>query len=177
MKKLSLIYSWFIWAITFFIPDSKLTMRFRGWLYSFGMFKCGRNFQVSSSAKLFGIDKLCAEDDVFIASNVVINTGGKVYLQSGVMIGIGSVIVAGNHTLNNGSYRFGQRSESDIVIGNGSWIAANCTLVSGSVFPPSSLLAANSVFTKNETVSSGLYGGVPAQLLKKKCECVGKYND
>nr|WP_305071498.1 acyltransferase [Providencia sp. wls1943] len=152
--------------ITFFIPDSKITMQFRGWLYSLFMPKCGKNFQVSSGAKLFGINKLYVGNNVFIATNTVINTGGNIILQDDVMIGIGSVIVAGNHTLEGSSYRFGQREEKDIIIGQGSWIAANCTVISGSQFPPSSVLAANSVFLFHDEVKSGIYAGVPAKLLK-----------
>jgi maltose O-acetyltransferase len=167
MKKFLLLYSWFVWMITFFMPDSKLTMRLRGFLYSFGMPKCGKNFQVSSSAKLIGLDKLFFGNNVFIASNVTINSGGKIYLKDDVMIGIGSVIVAGNHTLDNGSYRFGHRCERDITIGSGSWIAANCTLVAGVKFPDSSLLAANSVYVTKNNKTAGVYGGVPAKLLNK----------
>lgn len=168
MKKISLLYSWFIWFITFFLPESKFTMRFRGYLYSFVMPQCVYNFQVSASAKLFGINKLHVGNNVFIAANTVINTGGKIYLEDDVMIGIGSVVIAGNHTIKKNSFRFGKRDEKDIHIDYDSWIAANCTITSGSNFPPSSVLATNSVFlSNNNTPESGIYGGVPAKLLKK----------
>lgn len=178
MKKLSLIYSWFIWMVTFFIPDSKITMRFRGWLYSFMIPKCGKNFQVSSGAKLLGINKLNIGNNVFIANNVIINTGGTIFLNDDVMIGLGSIIVAGNHTLKDGSFRFGKRDEKDIIIGHGSWIAANCTVTAGAIFPPSSVLAANSVFLSKNDLESGVYGGTPAKLLKShKCNNYGMHDD
>jgi acetyltransferase-like isoleucine patch superfamily enzyme len=160
-----LLYSWLIKLITAFLPDQKHIMRFRGWLYSFAMKKCGKNFQVSAGAKISCLQNLDVGDNVFIATNVVINAGTSVTLEDEVMLGIASILVSGNHTLNNGSYRFGAMQRSPIVVGKGSWIGANVTLIAGCQIPPSSLIAANSVVNKSFTVS-GTYGGVPAKLIK-----------
>lgn len=164
-SKLGLLYAWFIFTLTFFLPDQKLIMRFRGWLYSFAMPSCGSNFQVSNNTKILGIDKLFVGKDVFLATGCVINTGGEVHLKNGVLIGINSVVVAGNHTMLNGSYRFGVRQLKPIVIGAGSWIGANVTITAGSTVPESSVVAANSVYLSSNDVA-GIYAGVPAKLIK-----------
>jgi maltose O-acetyltransferase len=130
------------------------------------MKNCGKNFQVSSGARIYGLGKLDVGDNVFIATNVVINTGGVIILESNVMIGIGSVLVAGDHTIKNDSYRYGERQEADINVGRGSWIAANCTVVKGAIVPPSSVVAANSIYKGVHSIS-GVYAGVPAVLVKK----------
>ena len=161
----SLIWSWFVWVITRLVPDFPLSMRFRGWLYSFGMNSSGRNFQVASSCRLISMDTLKVGENVYLAPNVIINGGGEINIGNEVMIGIGSVIVSGNHTASNGSYRWGSRDESPIIIGQGSWLGANTVLVAGSVVPKSSLIAAGAVVA-NILTQPGVYGGVPARLLK-----------
>lgn len=161
----SLIWSWFVWVITRLVPDFPLSMRFRGWLYSFGMNSSGRNFQVASSCRLISMDTLKVGENVYFAQNVIINGGGEINIGNEVMIGIGSVIVSGNHTASNGSYRWGIRKESPITIGQGSWLGANTVLVAGSVVPESSLIAAGAVVV-NVLNQPGVYGGVPARLLK-----------
>lgn len=163
--KFSLIWSWFVWMITRIIPDFPLSMRFRGWLYSFGMHSSGKNFQVASSCRLISMDTLRVGENVYFASNVIVNGGGKINIANEVMIGIGCVIVSGNHTISDGSYRWGARRESPITIGSGSWLGANTVLVAGSVVPKSTLIAAGAVVT-NVLIQPGVYGGVPARLLK-----------
>ena len=163
--KFSLIWSWFVWLTTFAIPDFPLSMRYRGWLYSFGMFSCGNNFQVASSCRLISVDTLSVGDDVYFAPNVVVNGGGKIDISNEVMVGIGSVIVSGNHSNFEGSYRWGKRNEAPITVGEGSWLGANTVLVAGSAVPRSSLIAAGSVVV-TVLLKPGVYGGVPARLLR-----------
>ncbi|PKI17452.1 acyltransferase [Colwellia sp. 12G3] len=160
-----LLYSWLIKLITAFLPDQKHIMRFRGWLYSFAMKKCGNNFQVSAGTKIFCLQNLEVGDNVFIATNVVINAGTSITLEDEVMLGIASILVSGNHTLNNGSYRFGAMQRSPIVVGKGSWIGANVTLIAGCNVPPASLIAANSVVV-GKLIESGVYAGIPSKLIK-----------
>ncbi|ELF6473817.1 acyltransferase [Vibrio vulnificus] len=164
--KLGLVYTWMVWLITFILPDMPVIMRLRGWLYSLIMKEAGRNFQVSSGARLYSIENLSVGDDVYVATNVVINAGGDIRLNSEVMIGIASVLISGNHTIEQGSYRYGKSSRKAIEVGFGSWIGANCTLVAGAIVPPSTLIGANSVVTK-PLKQRGTYGGTPAKLIKE----------
>ncbi|AYO21201.1 acyltransferase [Vibrio owensii] len=166
IHKLCLLYAWFVWCTTFFIPDTALTMRFRGKLYSFVMKNAGKNFQVSNGARLYGLPNISVGDDVYIATNVVLNAGSDIMLDSQVMIGIGAILVSGNHTYKNGSYRFGKMSRNLIHIGFGSWVSANVTITSGAIIPKGSLIAANSVVHKQLEVS-GIYGGVPVKMIKE----------
>ncbi|EKO3572778.1 acyltransferase [Vibrio metschnikovii] len=165
LDKISLFYSWLIWFITYFIPDCTLTMRMRGWLYSLAMPRSGSDFQVSNSTRIYGINKFSVGDHVLLATNVVINAGGEINIGNEVMIGIGSILVSGNHTISNGSYRFGIPKRDSIYIGDGSWLAAQVIVVSGASIPKSSLIAANTVVTK-KLLTSGVYAGSPAKLIK-----------
>ncbi|HDZ9263880.1 TPA: acyltransferase, partial [Vibrio cholerae] len=164
-KKLLLLYSWFVWSLTFFLPDIPFIMRLRGGFYSICMKGCGRNLQVSAGVKIYGLERLSIGSDVYIATNVVINAGADIEICNEVLIGIGSIIVSGNHTLLNGSYRFGKPKREKIFIGSGSWIAGNVTIAAGANIPDGTLIAANS-FVSSVLDSSGIYGGCPARLIR-----------
>ena len=163
--KFSLMWCWFVWATTFFIPDFPLSMRLRGFLYSFGMKNCGRNFQVASGCRLISADRLTIGSDVYFAPNVIINGVDDIFISDEVMIGFASVIVSGNHTIHNQSYRNGKRDQKPIIIGRGSWIGAQCSILAGSIIPNGSLIAAGAVVTKN-LGATGKFAGVPARRLK-----------
>ena len=76
------------------------------------------------------------------------------------------VIISSNHTSECGSYLKGRPSRGKIIIGHGSWIAANSTVVKNSVLPPNSVLGANSFLNRPFVTENSVYGGVPARLLK-----------
>ncbi|MCL1049582.1 hypothetical protein L2755_08125 [Shewanella abyssi] len=164
--KFLLLYTWFVRTIFLILPDQPLVMRARGCCYSFGMKNCGKNFQASGSVILRNLGNMEFGSNVYLAPNVVINAIANVVLEDEVMIGFNSVLVSGNHSCVNGSYRFGDSLKAPILVGNGSWIGANCTVVAGASLAPSSLLAANSCL-KGENVIKGVYGGVPSRIIKK----------
>jgi acetyltransferase-like isoleucine patch superfamily enzyme len=160
--KFCLLYSWFVRTILIVAPDVPIIMRFRGWLYSIVMKECGRDFQVSSTTIIKNLENFSCGKNVYLAPFVVVNAVGLISLKNEVMIGFGSALISGNHTMINGSFRYGASSIKSIEIGTGAWIGANCTLVAGAVLPDSSLLAANSVYSKTDQDAFSIFGGVPA---------------
>lgn len=146
--KLLLIYSWLIFTLTYFWPDFPFTMKVRGKLYALAMKKSGRNFQVASGAILRTLENITVGDDVYIANYVIINAGGEVIIDSQVLIGFRSCIIAGNHTLKNGSYRFGMSKTRTIQIGFGSWIGCNCSILAGAIVPASTVIGAGSTVAR-----------------------------
>lgn len=163
--KLSIIYSWFVRLITCFLPNHPMFMRFRGWLYSFMMKECGENFQVTSSAILVSLTGLSVGENVYIAHNCVL-IGSNVYIGDNVLIGPNCTLSSGNHTFDNGSYRYGKPESGVVKIEDGTWVAANCSIVSGAQLPKQSVLAAGASLNKPFTETNSLYGGVPAKLIK-----------
>lgn len=142
-------------------------MRMRGWFYSIGLNKCGRNFQVAHNAILNTLECISVGDNVYIAMNNILLAGGKIIIGNNVMIGPGCIISSGNHTYFQGSYRYGPSRNELVVIGNGSWLASHCVALAGLHFPEKSVAAANSVLTKRLIdCGPGIYGGIPAQLIK-----------
>lgn len=163
--KISIIYSWFVRTLTYFFPNFPFVMRFRGYLYSFMMNNCGKNFQVHSSVIINSLSGLIVGRDVYIGPNTVI-IAVDLKIEDEVLIGPGCVISGGNHTFFNKSFRFGPTEGKKILISKGSWIAANCTVTAGSVLPERSILAANGALTKKFEKKDSLYGGIPAKFIK-----------
>jgi acetyltransferase-like isoleucine patch superfamily enzyme len=164
--KVSIIYSWFIRTVTYFLPNLPIIMRFRGFLYSLMMKECGKNFQVASSAIINSLAGLIVGSDVYIGSNTII-IAVDLIIENEVLIGPSCVISGGNHTFSNGSFRFGPSIGSKVKICKGSWVAANCTITAGSALPPRSILAANAVLSSKFDKSDCLYAGIPAKFIKE----------
>lgn len=165
-KKLLLLYSWLISLLLSWLPDTPYTMRLRGFLYSFTMNQCGKNFQVANGVILRGLAKLRVGDNVYIGPRTIIFCNGLVEIKDEVLIGPNCVIVSGNHTNYKKSFRFNKTVAGPIIIGKGSWISANCTITSGVTIENNVLIAANSCVNKS-TNESSIYGGVPAKFIKK----------
>lgn len=163
--KLLLLYSWLIWVATFFMPDMAVTMRFRGWLYFLPFKNAGKNIQIANSARLFGLENIKIGSDVYIASGVVINARGKVILYDQVMLGHETVVVSGNHTKLQGSFRFGRSSSGDISIGFGTWVGGNCTITANTMIGSGVLVGANSL-VRGRLDNDCFYAGVPVKRIR-----------
>lgn len=136
-------------------------MRVRGWLFSFGLRDCGKNLQVGANVMLRGLENISVGDDVYFAPGTVLLAGKSVTIGDGVQLAFYSVVTDGNHTIIDGSYRFGPRAESDVVISKGTWIGAHSTVVAGVYIGEGVLVGANSVVTRN-LPSHCFAAGVPA---------------
>lgn len=165
--KLLLLYSWFVRSLLFFMPDMPLTMRLRGFLYSLGMKKCGKNFQVTSDAWLKELENLEVGNNCFVGNFSWLTGNGKIIIGDNVLIGPHVILISGNHKIRNGTFNSGVSEYGVIKIGSGSWLAANCSVVCGAELPESSLLAANSFLNKVHDTPMSLYGGAPAKFIKK----------
>lgn len=165
MHKFTILYSWSIKLITCFFPDIPLLMRFRGFLYSIVMKSCGRNFQVCSSTYINSLSGLTVGNNVYLAHNVVV-LGKDITIEDEVLIGPNSVLVSGNHTFLNSSFRFGVSESKPIIISKGSWIGANCTILAGAKLPEQSILGAGSVLSSQYNECKTLYAGAPAKPVK-----------
>lgn len=166
MVKISILYSWFVRTITMILPNMPVFMRFRGFLYSLMMKKCGRNFQITSSAILNSLSGLSVGNDVYIAHNTVL-IGLDISIGNEVLIGPNCILSSGNHTFLNNSYRFGKSESRPVSIGDGCWIAGNCSVVGGTRLPARSILGAGAVINKAFADEGSLYAGMPAKLIKK----------
>ena len=95
------------------------------------------------------------------------NAVAGIVLEDEAQVGPYAVLITGDHTLVEGSYRFGPRKLAPIRVGNGAWIAAHATVTKGVRVGRGALLAANSVATR-EIPAFTVAGGVPAQPIERK---------
>ena len=166
--KVLLLYAWLVRTILFFLPDIPLCMRFRGWLYGFGMKQCGKNFQIAHSAIINGLDLCIIGRDVYIANGCNLMLNGEMTICDEVILGPGVLVSSGNHLFDGKSFRFAESKKEKVIIGKGSWIGGNSTVLGGANVPQCSVIGAGSVVTKKSCQNEeGIYGGVPAKLIKK----------
>jgi len=127
------------------------------------MGECGKNFQVASTVILNSLSGMRVGNNVYIApNNVFVVT--NISIGDDVILGPGSVYSGGNHQFDGNSFRrLPSKSEGPIMLGQGSWVAANCTITSGAALPNFSILAAGAVLTKAMTDEKSIYGGIPAK--------------
>ncbi|WP_313264658.1 acyltransferase [Sphingobacterium sp.] len=163
--KISILYSWLVRTLLYFLPNLPLIMRFRGFLYSLMMKHCGKNFQVASDVYFGSLSKLHIGDNVYIApKNVVIAL--ELTIHDNVIVGPSCVISGGNHKFDGLSFRWLKSTVEKVTIREGCWIAGNCSVLAGVDFPPFSILAAGAVLTKSFETQYGIYAGVPAKFIK-----------
>ncbi|MDE5587290.1 MAG: acyltransferase [Bacilli bacterium] len=144
-------------------------MRLRGFFYSFGMKQCGRDFQVAHDVKLLNIETISAGNNSYVAygSILIANPNGEIIIGNQVMIGPQCVLVSDNHTSAHGSYRYGQFVEGNIIIEDGAWVGAHCTILLNSKLPSNSCLGANSVLNRSYDTPNSIYVGQPAHRYTK----------
>lgn len=165
-RKMLLIYSWFVRIVLYIFPDIPLIMRFRGWLYGLGMKKRGRDFQVTHDAVIKDLQGISVGSHIFIGNHAVVMGSGTIEIEDEVQLAPHVILISGNHTSLNGSYRYGKGDIGHIHIGRGAWVAGNSTIQKDSALPANSVLSANSFLNKVFTEENSVYGGVPAKFLK-----------
>jgi maltose O-acetyltransferase len=126
-------YFWFhlITLATGWLPDLRPLMRIRGFLLRPCFKSCGRNLQVARRVTINFSNRLEIGRDVYIATGCWIHAWGGVVVEDEVQLGPYSVLVTGDHTLKDGSYRHGPSSLAPIRLCQGSWLAAHAVVTKG----------------------------------------------
>ena len=161
-------YCWIhlvMWA-TSPLPDVTPVLRLRGLLIRPALRRCGPNLQVARNVYIAFPDQLELGRDVFIGYGTWIQAGGGIIVEDQVLLGPYVVLIAGDHTPVDGSYRFGPADRAPITLGRGCWIGAHATVTKGVTIGAGALLAANAVAVKDVPVGS-FAGGVPARVIRE----------
>jgi len=147
------------------LPGYGKSLSWRGQLAEKVIKSSKGNLKVSSNVNIYNPQYLSVGQNVYIGYNTYIG-GGEVSLDDEVIIGPFCSIVAGNHTMKDGSYRYGPYSFGTIQIGRGTWLGSHCTITSNVKIGEGCLIAAGSVVTK-DVEDFTVVGGVPAKQIKK----------
>ncbi len=162
-------YLWFhlITVATSWMPDLRPVLRLRGFLLRPSFCRCGANLQVARCVTINFSNRVEIGRDVFLGMGCWLQAQGRIVLEDEVQLGPYAVLVAGDHTAIDGSYRTGKSNFAPIRIGQGAWIAAHATVTKGVAIGRGALLAANSVAT-HDVPPFALAAGVPARLVQKQ---------
>jgi maltose O-acetyltransferase len=167
MRVLQYLWFDFITAATSWLPDLRPVLWLRGFLLRPSFKCCGGNLQVARHVAINFTNRMEIGSDVLIATGCWLHAGGGIVLEDEVQLGPYAVLVTGDHTAMDGSYRFGPSHLAPIHICQGAWVAAHATVTKGVLIGRGALLAANSVAT-HDIPPFAMAGGVPARLIQKK---------
>lgn len=159
------IYLWLVKCFFYFWPDYYSVNILRGWFMGKAFKKCGSRFAVSYNVVFRHTHLISIGNNVSLGCGVEM-IGGEITIGNMIGIGPNTVFVAVNHKFNGEHYRSGS-IVGKIVVENGAWIGANCTLLAGTHIHKASVVGAGSVCSKDYIHDSYLIAGVPAKPIKK----------
>ncbi len=161
-------YDWPLHFILFFtnwLPDNVIFLRLRGFLARFFLGECGKDLRLGRNLTFHNPSSITLGDHVFIAYGCSFMAIDKITIADEVMFGPYCIVISGNHTSLNGSFRYGPPSSAPINIGKGSWIASRVVVTAGCTIGKNTLIAASAVVTK-DIPSNVIAGGIPAHVIK-----------
>lgn len=155
----------FTLLLTNWLPDNVMFLRLRGYLIKPFFKKCGNNLRVGRNNTFYNSYNIILGDNVFIAYGNWFSGATDITVESDVMFGPNSIIISGNHSRINGSYRYGKSILIPIRIGYGCWIGANSAILAGSNIGRGSVVAANTV-VRDHVPDNCLFAGNPGKIKK-----------
>ena len=138
---------------------------------------CGRNVSVGLYGDFVG-SHIHVGNDVYIGPHAsFIASIAHIYIKDKVMFGPHVTIRGGDHRIDFvGKHIIDVRedeklpnNDADVIIEEGAWICANCTILKGVTIGRGAVVAACSVVTK-DVPPYAVVGGVPAKILKYRFE-------
>lgn len=131
--------------------------------------KVGRRVVYYSGSRIVTGRNLVLGDDVDLAKDVIITTGGGVEIGDRTLIGYRAMILSSNHRIPDlpGQIFGSGHVHKKVTIGSDVWIGANSLIMPGVSIGDGSICAAGSVVT-NDVPANVIVGGVPARLIKAR---------
>jgi len=146
------------------LPDTR-SYSFKRFVLRLRGYTIGSNVRIVSSVKL-KIKKLSIGENTFIGFDTLIASGsGKVTIGKNVDIAPRCNIIGGTHEMGGMIHRAGKGISLDIVIGDGTWIGTNVTIIGGVCIGRGCVVAAGSV-VRNDIPDNVLIAGVPAEIIR-----------
>jgi maltose O-acetyltransferase len=147
-----------------FAGSTLIPPRVRTALYRILGIRLGRGVQVQSGVILRSPNLYVGEGST-INYRCVFDNRAPVHIGSGVGVGICVSFITSSHDMTNHRIRAGKGSLSPIFVGDGAWIGSGAILLPGVNIGAGAVVAAGSV-VREDCIAGGLYGGVPARLIR-----------
>ena len=159
---------WFgcVMKVTGVLPEVAPVMKLRGWMIKPCFEQCGNNLQITKDVRIFNTYNLSIGNDVFFSGGCWVLASDRVVIEDEVMLGPYSIVITGDHTIKDYSYRFGEAIRAPIHLKRGSWVCAHSVVTKGVTLGLGAVVAAGSVVTK-DVPDFSVVGGVPAVIIDK----------
>lgn len=109
-------------------------------------------------------------NDVFVNRKCQFHVGSsnhaKIVIGDSVWMGMDVCFVCSTHDIGRPYQRAGKATYYSIIVGEGTWIGARCTILPNVKIGKGCIIAAGSVVTK-DIPDNTMFGGVPARLIKE----------
>jgi acetyltransferase-like isoleucine patch superfamily enzyme len=152
----------FVLRFTNWLPDNVVFIRLRGRLARPFFGSCGKKLGIGRDVTFYNSSNIHIGNWVYVAKGSWFSASESITIEDEVLFGPYVCVASSNHTLLDGSYRFGKPDKGPVLIKKGSWIGAHGVILKGTVLGQGTVLAANSVLTKPSEDNS-VYAGVPAK--------------
>ncbi len=113
----------------------------------------------------FGGNRVTIGAGAYVNTGVFFDGTDEIVIGTKVHLGMQSMILTGGHALGPPACRAGDLAPAPVTVGDGAWIGARAILMPGVTVGEGAVVAAGAVVTRS-CEPGGLYGGVPAELLR-----------
>lgn len=131
----------------------------------------GKRLQINGIPKISNYSKLKLGRDVSLNENCVFQCRGGISIGNRVTISRGVTILTqglkADDYINNSHKRYREHEEKPVIIEEGTWIAANVTILPGTKIARECIVAAGAVVTCSLKEAGCLYAGIPARKIRK----------
>lgn len=129
----------------------------------------GANVALYPEVMIFGDGPVVIGDNVNIGNGTMIYSskeGGGVYIGKNTMIAAQCYIIDMDHGIKkNELIRNQKNTAAPVHIGEDVWVAANCTILKGTIIEDGAIIGAKS-FVKGKIEKNAIVVGIPAKTLK-----------
>lgn len=160
---------------------SKIILKFQGASnrvitnsYKKSMRSCGKDVRINKGTIMTGTKNMSFGSHIYIGPGCTFySTSADLTIKDYVTFGPNVTIVTGNHRTDKiGEYIYNVREKNKtddlpVIIEEDVWVGANAVILKGVKIAKGSIIGASSVVSK-DTVPYGIYGGVPAKLIKMR---------
>lgn len=133
--------------------------------------KLGRNVKIYPDVMLFGDGLIEISDNVSIGNGTIIYSskhGGGVRIGKDTMIAAQCYIIDSDHGIKSETpIRKQENTVAPVIIGNDCWLAANVTVLKGSVIGDGAVIGAKSL-VKSRIEANSVCVGIPAKKIKMR---------
>jgi acetyltransferase-like isoleucine patch superfamily enzyme len=135
------------------------------WLWRSAGFSVSHSANITSTVRLIFGDIEIGES-TFVGEETMI-TGGTIKIGANCDIAPRCTIHAGSHQLGFNNRRAGNAYTGKIIIGDGSWVGTNVTILAGTELGKGTIVAAGALVVAGKYPENVLLAGIPARINKK----------